>query len=362
MQWVYEEHQGRQAPPSLAHWSGEAWAAAFHKGNVGTPALRIIMQQRLHAVRVPPPLFGAYQCTSCNELCHDVPAHLLSTCPGHFLYAQDMATRFWQHAAVRRVLARGSSGALRVVDGHLLQDERSPSILGCTSGLPVMPAPWAHPLTAYGVLTQAGMWYCRRHGDSPPLLSLQELDSIMDVTINDSAFQPTGLTCRGVLDRLPTTVAGRAYETRSSATWASAACHVIDPSVVMSLEHSVVLGYAIRQVPWTTMVVAQEPAHRPPAQPRSVGTAPVCFVSALGGSWEAAMQGMARRGPADALALLLPTSMLALAEADALWPHSPIQVAPGVHLLVTHGVHISQSWYRATQRDPGDADERADRD
>ena len=54
---------------------------------------------------------------------------------------------------------------------------------------------------------------------------------------------------------------------------------------------------------------------------------------------------MARRGPADALALLLPTSMLALAKADALWPHSPLPVADGVHLLITSGVHNSQAWY-----------------
>ena len=79
------------------------------------------------------------------------------------------------------------------------------------------------------MLTQAGMWYCRHHGHFPPLLSPQELDSIIDVTINDGVFLPSGLTCRGVLDRLPATVAGRTCEPRSSATWASATCHVHAP-------------------------------------------------------------------------------------------------------------------------------------
>ena len=50
----------------------------------------------------------------------------------------------------------------------------------------------------------------------------------------------------------------------------------------------------------------------------------MCFVSALGGSWEAAQLGMARRGPADVLALLSPASMLALAEVGALWLHRPL--------------------------------------
>ena len=91
-----------------------------------------------------------------------------------------------------------------------------------------------------------------------------------------------------------------------------------------------------------------------------MATAPICFVSALGGSWEAALGGMARRGPADALALLLPTSMLALARADVLWPRSPLPVVDGVRLLITSGVHISPAWYHQTLRGPAKYDPRSD--
>ena len=183
-----------------------------------------------------------------------------------------------------RILAQGGPGALRVVDGCLLHNERGPTVIGCTLGLPAMPAPWATPRTAHGELTQAGMWFCTHHQDRPPLFSTRELDSIMDVTVNDSASLSTGLSCDGVLARLPHTVAGRAHKLKSSAAWASTSCHVHDPGSVMSLRHSVVLGYALRLVPWTTLALAQEPTHRPPVTPRSEATAPVCFVSALGGS------------------------------------------------------------------------------
>ena len=50
-------------------------------------------------------------------------------------------SRFWQREAVRRFLAQGGPGALRIVDGLLLHYELGPAVVGCTPGLPAMPAP-----------------------------------------------------------------------------------------------------------------------------------------------------------------------------------------------------------------------------
>ena len=109
------------------------------------------------------------------------------------------------------------------------------------------------------------------------------------------------------------------------------------------------LSCVLRTVSWSSFTLACEPAHDKPQQHNTKGHSPVHLVSALGGTCLALHEGVARRGPADALAVLLPREMRQQAEMLECWPCAPLHVGPTCLLFFTEGVHIGSQLYQASE-------------